>query len=191
MLKYYARTFLPWIVLAVVSGFDNRAGALAGLATAVALIVVERRAGRRFAELILEVSTVAFMAGFAAFALARPDSPVLDYGTSLSIGWLAVVAWAGLALRRPFTLGIARRQVDEHIARTERFLQVNMTITLVWAACFTLEAITLAYAQYRFPDALAVLIACKVVFLVAAAVFTARYSAISRRRAAALLEPSR
>lgn len=185
MLKYYARTFLPWIVLAVGSGFDNRAGALAGLITAVALIVVDRRAGRRIDELILELSTAVFMAAFAACAVALPQSPVFDYGTSLSMGWLAVVAWAGLTVRRPFTLGIARRQVEEQIARTPQFLQFNMTITLVWAVCFTLEAVTLAFAQQYAPHALPVLIACKVGFLAAAAIFTARYSALAQRRAAA------
>ncbi|NKY50057.1 hypothetical protein [Nocardia vermiculata] len=189
MLKYYARTFLPWIVLAVGSGFDNRAGALAGLATAVALIVVDRRAGRRMDELILELSTAVFMAAFAVFAVALPGSPILDYGTSLSMGWLALVAWAGLVVRRPFTLGIARRQVAEPITGTSQFLQFNMTITLVWAVCFTLEALTLAVVQHYAPHALPVLIVCKVGFLAAAAIFTARYSALAQRRAVAL-EPS-
>ncbi|MEU1980358.1 hypothetical protein [Nocardia sp. NPDC019395] len=186
MLKYYARTFLPWIVLALASGIDHRAGALAGLATSAVLLIADRRSGRRFDELILDLSTALFMALFAVFALVRPHSPVLDYGTALAVGWLGVTAWLTLAVGRPFTLGIARRRVDEKIARTTIFQRMNVTITSVWAVCFTLEAVTLVWVQDHGPHNIAALVACKAGFVVVAATFTARYPELVRRRANAL-----
>ena len=190
VLLYYARTFLPWIVLALASGIDHRVGALAGLGTALVLLVSDRRSGRRFDELILDLSTALFMALFAIWALAQPHSVILDYGTALAVGWLGGTAWLGLLVGRPFTLGIARRRVDEQIARTAAFVRMNVVMTAVWALCFTLEAITLAGLQYYLPHALGPLIACKAGFVTVAAVFTARYPEVVRRRAqAAALNP--
>lgn len=190
MWKYYARSFVPWIVLAVGSGVDNRVGAIGGLISAGVLIGVGRRAGRGPDELILDLSTAGFMALFGLVAVARPDAPLLDYGTALAMGWLAATAWLSLALRRPFTLGIARRRVPEQIAGTTAFVRTNVIITTVWALCFTAEALLSAYVQHRTPHALAALIVCKVGFVAVAALFTARYPELVRRRSVTALNPT-
>ncbi|NUW41932.1 hypothetical protein [Nonomuraea rhodomycinica] len=186
MLKYYGRTFLPWIALAVVSGFDARTGAITGLAAALVLLALDRlRSGIAWNALILETSTTVYMALLTALSFAAPGSPVLGYGASLAIAWLAVTAWGTLAAGRPFTEGIARRQVEAHIAATERFRQINVVITRAWAVGFTLTAIALACVQHWAPQAVAVLVACKVAGFTLPAVFTARYTARARERAAA------
>ncbi|MEU6561765.1 hypothetical protein [Nocardia nova] len=185
MLKYYARSFLPWIVLAVGSGVDNRVGALGGLLTSVVLLAADRRAGRRAEEITLDLSTAGFMAVFSAVAVALPDSRLLDYGAALAMVWLAVTAWTSLALRRPFTLGIARRSVSAEIARLPAFVRINVVITTVWAVCFTSEAVALAYVQSHAPHNVAALVACKAGLVSAAAIFTARYPEYARRRAVA------
>ncbi|MGF6881531.1 hypothetical protein ABIA39_002221 [Nocardia sp. GAS34] len=183
MIKNYARSFLPWIVFAVVSGFDVRAGAVAGLAAALILLINERRSGMPWDALILDISTGAYMLVIAVLACAAPHLAVLQYGTALSFGWLAVTAWFGLAIGRPFTTGIARRQVDEFIATTPLFRRINVVITTVWAICFTLDAVTLTVLQMRYPHATTPLLIAKFGFFVLAAVFTARYPDIARRRA--------
>lgn len=186
MLKYYARTFLPWIVLAVGSTITPTVGALAGLATALVLLALDRRAGRELAELTLDISTAMFMAVWSVVVVALPHSPLLGYGTALSMAWLAVTAWLGLALGRPFVAAIARHQVDENAARAPLFRRMCGVITAVWAACFTLEALTLAMVQSQFSHALGIQIACKVAFIAAAACFTAVYSDTVRKQAARL-----
>ncbi|GGQ02074.1 hypothetical protein BKA00_004261 [Actinomadura coerulea] len=182
MPKYYARTFLPWILLAVVSGLDDRAGAAAGLVAALALLGQDLRRGHRADSLILEISTSVFMAALTALAFAVPASPVLDYGASLAIGWLALTAWATLLLGRPFTAGIARRQVTAEIAATDVFRGINRVLTAVWAASFTVLAAALACVQHWTPDATALLVAVKVAGFTVPAVFTARYPEAARRR---------
>ncbi len=186
MLKYYARSFLPWIVLAVGSGVDNRVGALGGLLVSLVLLAADRRAGRRADEITLDLSTGGFMAIFAALAVALPNSSLLDYGAALAMVWLAATAWLSLAVRRPFTLGIARRTVSADIARLPAFVRINTAVTLVWALCFTCEAASLAYVQSHAPHNLAALVACKAGFVAAAAIFTARYPEYARRRAVAV-----
>ncbi|NKZ07087.1 hypothetical protein [Actinomadura latina] len=182
MPKYYARTFLPWIVLAVVSSFDTQAGAVAGLVAAVALLGQDLRRGNSADALVLEISTSAFMALLTALAFTMPGSSVLDYGASLAIGWLAATAWGTLLLRRPFTEGIARRQVPAEIAATGLFRRVNRVITAVWAASFTALAAALGLVQHWDPDDTALLVAVKVAGFTVPAVFTARYPGLARKR---------
>ncbi|MEU5993489.1 hypothetical protein ABZ806_31350 [Spirillospora sp. NPDC047418] len=182
MPKYYARTFLPWILLAVVSGFDVRAGAVSGLVAALVLLGQDLRRGHRADSLILEISTAVYMAALTALALTEPGSSVLDYGASLAIGWLAVTAWGTLLLRRPFTAGIARRQVSAEIAATGLFRRINRVITAVWAAGFTVMAVVLGLVQHWAPDATALLVAVKVAGFAGPAVFTARYPDLARKR---------
>ncbi|WP_141581766.1 hypothetical protein [Actinomadura sp. WMMA1423] len=182
MPKYYARTFLPWILLAVVSGFDDRAGAASGLVAALVLLGLDLRRGHRADSLILEASTSVFMAALTALAFTVPGSPVLDYGASLAIGWLALTAWGTLLIGRPFTAGIARRQVTAEIAATDLFRSINRVLTAVWAASFTVLAAALGCVQHWSPDATALLVAVKVTGFVGPAVFTARYPESARRR---------
>ncbi|QIS17188.1 hypothetical protein [Nocardia terpenica] len=183
MLKYYARTFLPWIVLAVVSGFDYRAGATAGLAAALVLLVDDRRVGTAWDAMVLDLSSAAYMAVLTVLSWSAPNLALLHYGTALSFGWLAVTAWLGLAIGRPFTAGIARRSVSEFVAGTPLFRRVNVVITAAWAVCFTLDAATLAALQRWATSNTAALLVCKFGFFAAAAIFTARYPALVQRRA--------
>ena len=182
MPKYYARTFLPWILLAVISGFDDRAGAVAGLVAALALLAQDVRRGHRADALILEISTAVFMAALTALAFTVPGSAVLDYGASLAIAWLGATAWGTLLARRPFTAGIARRQVSAEIAGTALFARINRVITTVWAASFTVMAAALGLVQYWTPDDTALLVAVKIAGFAVPAVFTARYPEAARKR---------
>ncbi|MGK5558112.1 hypothetical protein ACSNOI_41560 [Actinomadura kijaniata] len=182
MVKYYGLTFLPWIALAVVSDLDRRAGAATGLALAVALLLLHRRHGRPWDALLIEGAAAVYMAALTVLAVAVPDARILRYGAAAAIGWLAVTAWASLAAGRPFTLGIARLQVSPEIAATGLFRRINVVITLVWAAAFTLTAVALAVVQHTAPHDVALLVACKVAGFALPAVFTARYPDFVRKR---------
>ncbi|WP_067483123.1 hypothetical protein [Actinomadura hibisca] len=182
MPKYYALTFLPWISLAIMGDVNERAAAPVGLAVALALLVWHRRAGQRWDSLILECSTAFYMAALSVVALVMPDAAVLDYGASLAIGWLALTAWGTLAARRPFTEGIARRQVSAEIAATDLFKRINTVLTLAWATGFTVTAAVLAAVQYLAPDNTTLLIACKIAGFALPALFTARYPDAARKR---------
>jgi hypothetical protein len=57
---------------------------------------------------------------------------------------LGVIAWASLAIRRPFTLGIAKQSTPGELWGRPEFLRVNVIITLVWAVSFTLGALVMA-----------------------------------------------
>ncbi|HEU5028046.1 MAG TPA: hypothetical protein VFV01_24200 [Spirillospora sp.] len=182
MLLYYLRTFLPWILLAVVSGWNDQAGAAAGLAAALVLLAQDLRKGHRLDSLILELSTIVFMALLTALAFAAPDSSLLDYGASMAIGWLALTAWGTVLAGRPFTEGVGRRDVSDEIAATDLFKRITAVIAIVWAVSFTVMALVLAYVQHAAPDDTALLVAVKIAGFTVPIVFTARYPEIARKR---------
>ncbi|MGW3243519.1 hypothetical protein [Streptomyces sp. NPDC001070] len=183
----YLRSFLPWIAFAVVATeIDWRFGALAGLLLSIGLVVLDRRAGRSPDQMVIELSSGVFFALLAALAFAAPDSPLEPYNTALSLGWLALTAWGSLAVRRPFTLGIAKTMVPPEVWGNRVFLRTNVIITAVWAVSFTVNAALLAVLLAAAPHALAAIIAVKVCGFAVPAVFTVRYSrAVAARRQAA------
>jgi len=140
----YLRGFIPWIVSGVVSSFDWRWGAAAGLVTGLLLLVQDRRRGVGLDALILEISTVAYFVVVGVVAVTAPDSALADHTDVVSFGWLAATAWGTLVIRRPFTLGIARRQTPREYWDMPEFIRVNNHITSAWGAGFTFIGVALA-----------------------------------------------
>ncbi|WKX71701.1 hypothetical protein [Streptomyces sp. XD-27] len=178
------RGFIPWIAFVVMAtriGWGY--GALTGLVLAGGLLVADRRAGRAWGELVIEVSGVGFFAVLGGMALAAPDSPLKDYAPAMSLAWLGATAWISLAIRKPFTLGIARRSAPPEVWGLPLFYRINAVVTSVWAVAFTLNAAALAVLLHEAPHATAAVIAVKVAGFALPALFTARYPAIAKARA--------
>ncbi|MGV9249068.1 hypothetical protein [Streptomyces sp. NPDC003710] len=186
----YIRSFLPWIAVAALTGtVDLRWAVLTGLVLAAGLVVAQRRAGRGWDALVIECSAVVFFAAYAVAAFAAPGSSALaHYGSPLSSLWLAATAWGSLALGRPFTLGIARTQVPEHLWHSPLFLRVNRHITIVWASAFTLSGIGGVPLRHYLPGAGTARTLLTVATFVLPVLFTVRYPDIARARFAAVRE---
>lgn len=177
----YVRGFIPWIVAGVISSFDWRWGAIGGLASGLLLLLQDRRRGVELDALILEISTVLYFVVVGAVAVTNPDSALADHADVISFAWLAATAWGTLAIRRPFTLGIAKRQTPREYWDMPEFVQVNNHITSAWGAGFTFIGVTLAVCGAVDAPAW-VGIAAHVVGLVAPAVFTKVYPARAQAR---------
>ncbi|MFI7339860.1 hypothetical protein ACIBUY_18240 [Streptomyces sp. NPDC050085] len=188
----YLRSFLPWIAVSVLIGtVDVRYALLVGLVLAVVLAVNQRRAGRAWDALVIEVSAAAFFAVSTAVAFAAPDSDFVEhYASAGSSLWLALVAWASIVVGRPFTLGIARTQVPEELWDSPVFLKVNVAISAVWAASFTVSGGGSAWLRHAQPDSSTGRTALTVVCIVVPILFTVRYPEIARSRAVAGQQPS-
>ncbi|GES30757.1 hypothetical protein AB0G60_08105 [Streptomyces angustmyceticus] len=137
----YLRSFIPWLVFAAVSSAGWQWGALAGLVTAAALLVADRAAGLSLDYRLLEYGTILFFAALSVLAFARPDSGLRMYGSALSTGWLALIAWVSIAAQRPFTMAIARRMARPEVWHTPLFRRINVVLTAAWALSFTLTAL--------------------------------------------------
>lgn len=177
--------FAPWIVYAFVATSDEwRWGAIAGLVIAAVLVGIDRRRGKAWDQIVIETSALVFFALLTVYSLIQPDSPLTLYGPALVNAWLAVTAWGSLAIRKPFTLGIARTMAPEEVWRTPLFYRVNVVITSVWAAAFTIAAVALAVLLAVDRHATALVITVKVATFVLPAIFTVRYPRAVRARAA-------
>ncbi|HEX3781980.1 MAG TPA: hypothetical protein VHX38_20135 [Pseudonocardiaceae bacterium] len=139
----YLRGFIPWIALAIVSAFSWQWAALVALALSVGLLIQARRSRIALDSQILEISTLVYFAALTVLAFSQPHSAIQHYTGALSMTWLAITAFGTLAIRRPFTLGIAKRQTPKEFWNTPVFTKVNWVITTVWAIAFALTAITL------------------------------------------------
>lgn len=182
MLLHYARAYAPWLLLAVVSGWNDQAGAVAGLIAAALLLAQDLHRGHRADSLILEISTTVFMTLFTALAFAVPGSSLMNYGASMAIGWLALTAWTTVLAGRPFTEGIARRDVSADIAATDLFRQITRVIAIAWATGFTVMTVVLAFVQHAAPGNTLLLVIVKVCGFTIPAVFTARYPEVAKKR---------
>ncbi|MFD9499644.1 hypothetical protein [Streptomyces sp. NPDC060035] len=173
----YLRTFLPWIVFAVLPSGNWQWAAMAALVVAVAVIVQQVRTGAGLDALIIEFGSALFFAVLAVIAFANPDSRVHDYSAALSAGMLAVIAGVSLAIGKPFTSGIAKRTTPREVWGLKPFIQTNVIITAVWTAAFALTAVVLAFVAHEgnAHSALATLI--QVAGFVIPMVFTVRYIA--------------
>ncbi|NMI58085.1 MULTISPECIES: hypothetical protein [unclassified Streptomyces] len=184
----YLRGFIPWIVAGVVSSFDWRWGAIAGLVSGLLLLLQDRFRGVGLDALILEISTVVYFVVVGAVAVADPGSALADHTDVVSFGWLTATAWGTLAIRRPFTLGIAKRQTPPEYWDMPEFVRVNNHITSAWGAGFTFIGVSLAVCGAVDAPAW-VGIAAHVAGLVGPAVFTKVYPARAQARLLAAQAP--
>ncbi|MEU1181488.1 hypothetical protein ABZ464_28375 [Streptomyces sp. NPDC005820] len=178
----YFRGFIPWIVAGFVSGFvDWRWGAVSGFASGLLLLLQDRRRGVDLDALVLEASTLVYFAVVGAVAVARPDSSLAHHTDVLSFAWLAATAWGTLVIRRPFTLGIAKRQTPREYWDMPEFIRVNNHIAAAWGAGFTFTGVSLAVAGAVDAPAWVGIVA-HVVGLVGPAVFTKVHPARAQAR---------
>ncbi|MER6074511.1 hypothetical protein ABT187_37970 [Streptomyces sp. NPDC001817] len=173
----YLRTFLPWIVFAVIPSGAWQWAALTALAVSVAIIAQEKRSGAGFDALIIESGSAAFFAVLAAIAFAAPHSGVHTYSAALSSGTLAVIAGVSLAVGRPFTLGIAKRTTPREVWGLKPFIRVNVVITAVWTAAFAVTAVVLALVAHAGHAHSAAATIVQIAGFVVPMVFTVRYVA--------------
>jgi hypothetical protein len=181
----YLRTFLPWILFAVLPSGSWQWAALVAVAVAVAVVAGQVRAGAGPDALIIEIGSAAFFAVLAVIAFADPHSGLHAYTGALSSGTLAVIAGASLALGKPFTLGIAKRGTPREFWDAKPFLRVNTVITSVWTAAFAVTALVLAAVAHAGDARSALAVVLQIAGFAVPLVFTVRYVARVRARAQA------
>ncbi|WP_371476785.1 hypothetical protein [Kitasatospora sp. NBC_00315] len=178
----YVLTFLPWIVYAVLPSAHWQWAALAGLVVAVGVIVRQRAAGYRPDALIIECGSAVFFAALAALAFADPDSSLHPYSGALSSGVLALIAGVSLAIRRPFTLGIAKQSTPPQIWDHPVFVRTNTVVTALWTLAFAVTAAVLAVLAHAGQGHSTAATLVQIAGFVAPMLFTKRYVAAVQAR---------
>ncbi|RKE16904.1 hypothetical protein [Streptomyces sp. TLI_171] len=179
----YLRTFLPWIIFAVIPSAKWQWAALAGLVVAAAVIAQQRKAGAAWDALIIETGSALYFAALAVIAFADPHSGIRDYSATLSSAVLAVIAGVSLLIGKPFTLGIAKRTTPREFWTLKPFIRVNQVITSVWTAAFALTAAALGVLAHGGHGHSTTSLIVQIAGFVVPMVFTIRYVAIVQSRA--------
>ncbi|WP_405813352.1 MULTISPECIES: hypothetical protein [unclassified Streptomyces] len=181
----YLRTFLPWIVFAVVPSAQWQWGALAGLLVAVGVVAQQRCTGVGFDALIMEAGSAVFFAVLAVVSFADSHSAVHAYSAALSSVTLALISGASLLAGKPFTLGIAKRTTPPEVWSLKPFVRVNVVITTVWTAAFTVTAAALAALAHAGQGHSTTATLVQAAGFVVPMLFTVRYVATVQARAKA------
>lgn len=134
----------PWVLMSLIAGpgrFEEAASAAFGL-TMVTMWAGWRRGVRVH---LLEGFTAAFFGVLAVIGLLASPA-VIDWlqlwAGELSNLALAVFAVSTLAIGRPFTLPYAKDTTPEEHWGTREFRRINYVISAVWAAAFTVSAVS-------------------------------------------------
>lgn len=181
---HYIRGFLPLFTYSTLAAqLDWRYSALITFAVAAALLLWDRWHRRPFDAALLQFSAAVFFCLFTIYAFADPRSPARDYGVALLAAWLALTAWGSLAARHPFTLGMAKQMADPEHWSNPRFIRVNVVLTTVWAASFTIAAFALSAVHVYLSGSIAAQIIVRVVIWSVPVTFTLAYPAVLRARA--------
>jgi len=179
----YLRTFAPWIVYAIIPSAHWNWAALIALVLSIALIAQQTRSGRTLDAQIIELGSAVFFAVITVIAFTAPGSGLHPYTPALSSATLAVIAGISLAVRKPFTLGIAKQTTPREFWDQPLFIRTNVIITAVWTACFAVAAVALSTLAHSGSTTRTIV---QVAAFVVPMVFTLRYVAHIQAKAAQL-----
>ena len=130
-------SFAPWIAFLIVahgSMFRLKVGIIVAAVLTVVMAVTRLHRG-----VIMWVGILFFTYAIVAVILLNNMWAVHNMG-ALANGALAVGTWAGMALKRPFTLEYAREHTDPSLWKNPVFLRTNYLMTTIWGVVFTVNA---------------------------------------------------
>jgi len=174
--------FAPFIVFALLAGLSIDLALWTALASAF-VIGIRDFAHTRLLRVLDMGSVVLFgllalYTGFIQPSLSIPAVHlIVDSG-------LTIIALVSIVIGNPFTLDYAREQVPQEFWHTPLFLRTNYIVAGVWVLAFGAMTAVDAAATFnaRFP--LTLDLAASLATLALAVVFTTRYPAYVRARAA-------
>ena len=132
-------SFIPWIIYWILCGLGLSIGVLISLAVAAILVIYQARL-REFNP--MDLTSLAY------FAAASAATYILDFGLFVEkpgfLGYLAlfIMALISIAVGKPFTLQVSKRDYPEVYWRERTFLLVNDAISGAWSMIFLLNSIT-------------------------------------------------
>lgn len=139
--------FAPWISFLVIA-HDSLFRLKLGIVVA-ALLTIVMAVTRLHRGVIMWVG-IAFFAYATVAVVILNDMWAARYMGVLANGALAVGTWAGVALKRPFTLEYSREHTDPALWSHPIFVRTNYLLTMMWGTVFTINA-TLALQRALAP----------------------------------------
>jgi len=172
-------SFAPWIAFLIIARdtmLRVEIGLVAALVASVVMAVLKLHRG-----IIMWVGLIFFSSASIA-VLGFHNMWTLRHLGVMANGALALGSWITLLMGRPFTLEYARAHTDPSKWHDPLFIRVNVQLTTVWAAVFTVNtAVAWVQMKHLLPEW-----SCHILSyaaLIGAAAFTSWYPNLVRRRA--------
>jgi hypothetical protein len=131
-------SFVPWLFFLIIA-HDSMFRLKLGIFVAAVLTVVMAVA-RLHRGVIMWVGILFFTYAIVAVVFLN-DTWAVHYMGALANGALAAGTWAGIALKRPFTLEYAREHTAPSLWKNPVFLRTNYFMTAIWGVVFTINAV--------------------------------------------------
>lgn len=173
--------FIPWLILMFIPAHSLSQLELAILICLAASIVFGFRDLRDL--FILQWGTLIF---FVACAILINGLKIIWFAENMDIianGFLAGLIWISIALKKPFTLQYAKRELPEERWNDVHVIRTCVIIALVWACLITFSAVMAAVKHshiVQLPDWVYFYIS--VINMVLGAIFTVWYKKRARRQ---------
>ncbi len=130
-------SFAPWLFFLIIaqhSMFRLKVGIIGAAVLTVVMCVARLHRG-----VIMWVGILFFTYAIVAVVFLN-NMWAVRYMGALANGALAVGTWAGMAMKRPFTLEYAREHTDPSLWKNPVFLRTNYFMTTIWGVVFTVNA---------------------------------------------------
>jgi len=128
--------FAPWIAYWVLCGYGHVVGVLVGLVLSVVIYVAS--ADRRS---VMASTTLCYFALASALTFGVKSPLFVERSGLLGYSVLCAMCFASLALKRPYTYEVSKRDYPEVYWSTPEFFKVNAILTAAWGLIFLVCAL--------------------------------------------------
>jgi all-trans-retinol 13,14-reductase len=176
-------TFLIWVGYGFLAGFGQWPLAVAfGLISGLVLVAIVL-ISRKVTVKLMDWTVVGYfvLAASATFIVRLAAFP--KYGSVVIWLMYAAVAWGSILAGSPFSLQYARESTPPEHWQSPPFLRANLIISVVWGLAFVANIVLVVIALKPEDYPLLIGAVAPILTLVAASIFTTRYSKSVRARA--------
>ena len=130
---------MPWVIYLVCISTSYLDHEVAALTAFIATIVFCFQEIRR--KSIIELGTLIYFSLLIVAYLLPINNCLNTYEFLLANSSLAIIMWASIVLKKPFTIQYAKQFVPAYVCLTPLFKFINIMISSVWAMALSLMAI--------------------------------------------------
>lgn len=125
------QSFIPWILYFIIAGSHHLTNEVAALTALLACVIFSFQQLRK--KFILDWCTLVYFFLLMMLYLLPIKGWVGEHAGLLSNAVLALIMWATILIKKPFTMAYAKETVPEIFWITPTFKHINYTLSTVWA----------------------------------------------------------
>lgn len=174
--------FVIWVIYGVLAGMGHwSAGVAFGLLASVCLLALQ--ASRRIKLKLMDWTLLGYfiLAAIATFVVRSTTFP--KYSSVIIWALYAGVSWGSILFGAPFTVQYARESAPPERWHTSGFIRANQIMSIVWSIAFAVNIVLVTVALNPRDYPLLSGVGAPILIMVAASIFTSRYTRIIRERA--------